>query len=303
MTSNSLPLAGAIDTVYRLNVGVIGTGPDRHERPHKPILLLTVLDGIEEGWARPDRVEWSSALRARFIQSFKAVQSANDEPTPENPFLFMRSDEFWSPVRIAGGAETPLADKPLVGDCDTGKVFGRFSASWRTLIANSSARAELREAIIARYFPDKRAELLGPRNRTTPDTSAESQARRSAAFRREVVEIYDYQCCACGLRIRLPELEFTMVDAAHLIPFSETRDDRPSNGISLCKNHHWAMDQRLISPDENLVWQVSRRVDARRSKGESDLFALGGQALLSPKEEAYRPNPAAVRWRIGRLLN
>ncbi|WP_346189974.1 HNH endonuclease [Rubritalea halochordaticola] len=41
----------------------------------------------------------------------------------------------------------------------------------------------------------------------------------------------------CGLRIRLPG-GHTVVDAAHIIPFSESQDDHPRNGIALCKNHH-----------------------------------------------------------------
>jgi putative restriction endonuclease len=33
-----------IERMYPLNVGVVGHGPERHERPHKPLLLLAVLD-------------------------------------------------------------------------------------------------------------------------------------------------------------------------------------------------------------------------------------------------------------------
>ena len=32
----------AIEVLYRLNTGVIGTGACRHERPHKPVMLLAV---------------------------------------------------------------------------------------------------------------------------------------------------------------------------------------------------------------------------------------------------------------------
>ena len=36
----------AIEWIYGLHVGVVGQGPDRHEKPHKPVLLLAVLDLI-----------------------------------------------------------------------------------------------------------------------------------------------------------------------------------------------------------------------------------------------------------------
>ena len=57
------------------------------------------------------------------------------------------------------------------------------------------------------------------------------------------LEIYDYTCAACGLRVRLND-GFSLVDAAHLIPFNVTRDDSrggrrhsiPTKAKGLCKN-------------------------------------------------------------------
>jgi predicted restriction endonuclease len=50
-----------------------------------------------------------------------------------------------------------------------------------------------------------------------PD-DAPQPSGRNQGFRRKVLEIYDYQCAACGLRINIPDvLDGTSVDAAHLI--------------------------------------------------------------------------------------
>lgn len=39
---------------------------------------------------------------------------------------------------------------------------------------------------------------------------------RSAAFRRLILDLYDHQCAACGLRVRLPTgNEVSFIDAAH----------------------------------------------------------------------------------------
>jgi len=59
-------LTRALDVLYHLKVGVTGVGADRHERPHKPLLLLAVLESLDAGEATPDRVEWSRGLIARF---------------------------------------------------------------------------------------------------------------------------------------------------------------------------------------------------------------------------------------------
>ena len=44
-------LETAIDRLYSLNVGVTGTGGGRHERPHKPLLVLAAFDLSDEDLA------------------------------------------------------------------------------------------------------------------------------------------------------------------------------------------------------------------------------------------------------------
>ena len=46
---------------------------------------------------------------------------------------------------------------------------------------------------------------------------------RTPAFRRVVVEIYDYRCAATGSRLLLDSGE-AMVEAAHIHPFTEAGD-------------------------------------------------------------------------------
>lgn len=125
---------------------------------------------------------------------------------------------------------------------------------------------------------------------------------RSSAFRRKTLEIYDYQCAACGLRIRLPQTDdLTFVDAAHLIPFSVSRNDHPTNGLALCKNHHWAMDRHLIAPTPDRLWRVSRLIEPRRSSGEAELRELDGKPILLPHDDAFLPCQEALEWRAVRL--
>lgn len=299
----------AVEQVYRLSTGVIGSNMDRHERPHKPVLLLAIFDAIAAGEARPDRVPWSNRLRERFAEYFVLVQSRNDECTPENPFLYLRTDGFWQPFVITAQGEAPLEATPLVRDAEAGRVYGRFVQEWQFLLSDPLARLGLRDAIVSRYFPlsqdqlrpmflDGTAPALLPQEGDSDDVLP----GRSSAFRRQVLEKYDYQCAACGLRIWLVEHEITFVDAAHLVPFSATRNDHPTNGIALCKNHHWAMDQRLIAPDPDAVWRVSRYIEPRRSRGEEELARIAGAKLLPPAEPAFAPLREHLEWRHQRLL-
>ena len=295
-------LASALETLYQLNVGVTGTGSARHERPHKPLLLLAVLDSLDAGESRPERIPWSRTLVARFKSLFEVVKKADDDCTPQFPFYHLGSDKFWEPLRGEGVDTRKLATKPSARDADEETVWARFTGEWGALAADPSARAAMRDAIIARYFPEQRALLMPhPEAISRLANSKDIAVRRSSSFRRFVLEKYDHQCCACGLRIRIPEPEITFVDAAHLIPFSESRNDHPTNGVALCKHHHWAMDQRLLAPGPDGHWHVSRWVIPRRSRGEDDLFRLGGQPILMPAEPAYAPSIQALRWRLERL--
>jgi hypothetical protein len=89
--------------------------------------------------------------------------------------------------------------------------------------------------------------------------------------------------------------------AAHLLSWSEFRNDHPTNGLALCKNHHWAMDRNLIAPTPDHDWKVASILDARRSTGEAELLGLHGKSVLLPKDRAFHPDPAGLAWRLNRL--
>lgn len=81
---------GFEEELFNLHVGRVGSGAERRERPHKPLLLVTILDLIATGKARPDRVPWSPELRARFQEYFAIVRAQDDACSPELPFFFLR---------------------------------------------------------------------------------------------------------------------------------------------------------------------------------------------------------------------
>lgn len=316
MPSDNSTFEQAVEALYHLNVGVLGQGMDRHERPHKPLLLLAVLDLIAEGRATPDRIPWGVDLRERFSRYFAQVKKLNDQDTPENPFFYLRQEGWWQPCRQGPHGPQTLEAPPLVRDGSSGQVFARIESPVSAWLLSPTDRLRLREAIIARYFPHARAALsllfqetvaqeLPAHIADTSNEDAEPQPGRSAGFRRIILEIYDHQCAACGLRIRLREMnDLTFVDAAHLIPFSDQElgsNDHPSNGMALCKIHHWAMDHRVIAPTPDGDWRVSRFLEARRSLGESELFSLSGKPILLPHDEAFLPSKEALAWRLERL--
>jgi putative restriction endonuclease len=284
-------LPQAIERLYDLNVGVTPleeVAP--HERPHKPLLLLAAFDLIDEGKATPERIPWCQELRDRFTARFLLVKKHNDQNNPDLPFRYLAGDGFWQAYEMDG--TTPIRREIRVSDI--GQVFARFTGGFQNLVAIPAHRQLMREALIARYFPQLSSSthstsvIQNPTSRVAEDTP---EYGRSPAFRRKILTIYDHQCAACGLRIKLPAgNDVSFIDAAHLIPFSESRNDHPTNGLALCKNHHWAMDRNLIAPCPDHHWHVSKILDPRRSNGEKELVELSGKSLLLPQDEAFHPD-------------
>ncbi len=306
-----MSLNRAISLLYDLHPGTTKAedGAPPHERPHKPLLLLAVLDLIDEGRATPNRIPWCQELRDRFSARFLLVRKHNDQNTPENPFFYLQTQGFWEAWIEDGSRQIPLQTTPLVRQM--GKVFARFTNGIEHLAALPDARDAMREALLSRYFPQLRAiegmEDEAPaadRAAIAADEGANEQTEygRSPAFRRLILDIYDHQCAACGLRIRLSAgNNVSFIDAAHLIPFAQSHNDHPTNGLALCKNHHWAMDRDIIAPCPDLRWHVSPLIDPRRSNGEQELHELAGKSLLLPKDPAFHPDEEGLRWRCGKL--
>ena len=303
-------LSEAIERLYDLNVGTTPVGEGSpHERPHKPLLLLAVFDLIDAGLATPDRIPWCQELRDRFKVRFDVVRKHNDQWNPDLPFRYLAGDGFWLPVEADG--VTPIRREIRVSDL--GLVHARFTDGFEFLVALPENRRQMREALVTRYFPQHAARLLGSpapdltSNILHPPSRAvaedEPEYGRSPAFRRKILEIYDHQCAACGLRIKLPTArDVSFIDAAHLIPFSESRNDHPTNGLALCKNHHWAMDRDILAPGPDLHWHVSKLIDPRRSTGEKELMELAGKSVLLPKDPAFHPVFEGLNWRVERMI-
>jgi len=294
----------AIEQVLSLQPGVVGTGSDRHERPHKPLLVLSAIDLLDAGEATPDRIPWSKTLWDRFALHFENVRSHDDQCNPDLPFYHLKTDGFWQALSDSPEqAEQSLEAPPLKRD--GGTVSGRFSPEVAEVLSDPFQRAQLRAAVISRFFPGKfdapDAANEEDELARVAETTLESGYTRSNSFRKKVVTEYDHQCAACGLRIKLPETSGNFVEAAHLIPFSQSHSDHPTNGIALCQNHHWAMDRHLIAPGPDHLWHTSAILDPRRSNGEAALQELRGLKILLPAEEAYHPSVVALEWRIAAL--
>jgi len=278
-----------------------------YERPHKPVLLLAILELLDRGLLTKNEIPLSAELERVFKRYFEIVRRHNDRPRIENPFYFLSGDGFWELVPKRG--RIPLYEPGNASRAPTLKtlrdVHGRFdSGFYQALLRDAHSRHQLREALIARYFPEQREKLAASWGDDRADHEEEAlhdePPGRDSAFRHAVLEIYDYRCAACGIRVKIND-DCSLVEAAHIIPFGVSRNDKPDNGLALCPNHHWAMDRFLIAPCPDSkhrpgIWRVGLGLDAR-IEGQKDLVALANQPVIPPHEKKFYPAIENLRWR------
>ncbi len=286
-----------------------------HERPHKPVLLLSIIDLLDRGVIKSNAVPLSEELVQTFKRYFAVVKKEDDQPTIQNPFFHLSGDGFWQ--LVPGLGQSPIyrtgatSGAPSVAELRRSVSHGAFEAGFWALLNEPMSRHQLREALIARYFPDKREQLaaLVVQNRAAKvpaKLQEELPPGRDAAFRRTILEIYDYRCAACGMRVLLDQ-SMSLVEAAHLIPFGVSRNDKPTNGLALCPNHHWAMDRHLIAPCPDAkrlagVWRVNGERLDDRIEGQRELVALGGKPVIPPAETKFYPAIESLKWREEHLV-
>jgi putative restriction endonuclease len=110
---------------------------------------------------------------------------------------------------------------------------------------------------------------------------------RGSVFKRLVPRIYNYTCCISGLRIESTS-GIQMIDACHIIPFSESHDDTITNGISLCPNLHRAFDRGLISIDENYRVVVSNAFV--ENDCDYSIKQFERKEIVLPQKDIYQPS-------------
>ena len=287
-----------------------------HESPHKACMLLAVLSMAEAGSLDNNAIRFLPSLLDRYNELFAIVKNESDHPNPYFPFFHLRSESFWHLKAVSGReAVVEAIDSARSYSIVQDNIeYAYLDEELFEYISKYESREELRQLLITRWFgqySDQLNELLTTdkyeRNlrkkvydeiEDQPEVSYDTHAR-DTAFRRVVTEAYDYRCAATGLRMILPGA-LVMVQAAHLIPFSESRDDDPRNGIALTPDFHWVMDRGIISPGADMKWHVSKLIDDRIADNKA-IADLEGKELILPKDKRFWPRSDALESRHSTL--
>jgi putative restriction endonuclease len=319
-----MPLGDYIEAFRKLRINTANAP----RSPHKPIMLLSVIQLFEEGRISENKIQYNQDLLEIYRALFKIVASASDHPNPYFPFFHLKNDggklRFWLPVPLPGRElvlqtmDSARSRSAIEENMD----FVSLAPELYALLQDPTSRAALKDDLLSHWFPQQRVALESAMTQETqihaymrelwqraeapestipePTAPLPPEHTRDPAFCRVVREAYDFRCAASGWRILLPD-GCPMVEAAHLIPFSETHDDDPRNGIALAPTFHWALDRFLIAPGPDLKWHVSPVLDSR-IRDNTELLEFEGKNLLLPKKQKLWPKQEALEWRMQNLL-
>ena len=291
--------------------------------PHKACLLLAVIDAAERGKLVTNRINiYDNSVLAdmNLVNSFRGyMQVANPSGLAKisNPMLRMKSDGFWH-LSPKPGRESYMKKIPQSGGYDYQYLrenvdFIYLDDELHNILMDTGARSTLRDLLIDTWFPNCRQEMHLAASSAQEELEYEQNLKndpltqekppkdevRKPVFRRLVLSAYDHCCAATGLRFLMLDGS-SLLEAAHIKPFSISHDDRTANGMALEPTFHRAMDQYLIAPGPDLKWHVSVSLDERIS-GHKELKKLKGESLLIPRDRKHCPDKHALEWRLDRL--
>ena len=266
--------------------------------PHKPLLLLVLAELAEQGKLTSKSFPLTGELVFRFLAYWTVVAERRPQrPDIHLPFYHMRSDGCWTPLDADG---QPTLERRRA-------VAAELDETFLACLNDADFRKQMRRVLIAKYFVDfaERTalyQLVGLP--VPPDAIVREDARlyeaarergREARFRLTVVPAYNYTCALT--RYRLVTIDSgSIVEAAHIHQFADSRNNHPRNGIALCKNAHWMFDEGLWSLDDDYRVLIDRKRFDESGADELLLSPKANTRILRPADPNYWPDKAHLVW-------
>ena len=290
--------------------------------PHKPLLLLAVIELIERGQIQENKIYLSPDLAETFMRYWSQV--TDRKPNIALPFFHLKSDGFWHLHPNAGYEKVlDVADRiTAISRLREVIAYVSLDDDLFVLLTDASNREIIRQTLIYVYlleFKDGIEGLIAEGKQITEYEQSliseveqpfslqkptapipEESPIRSAGFRQAIMGLYNYTCAVCRLRIVTMDGE-SATDAAHIIPFRISKNDDVRNGISLCKLHHWSFDKGLISLSTTYQVLVSPLMSDQRLT-EWMLTELQDKSILLPERNQLHPAQDALAWHREKVL-
>lgn len=290
----------------------------KYRAPYKPFLLLTIFDLISQGEIKSNLIELTPEFCETFTLYWARIMPPERKSNIAMPFFYLTSDGFWhlvpSPDKERELQTIIERNIPLttVNQINEVTIGAKLDDELFNLIQVKEHRDLLRSILIENYFAPEAKPLLLEQSQINAEAYRYSlellkeeygvrlvpeeikSVARSQGFRIAIVKTYSHRCTTCGIKI-LTSDGHTIVEAAHIIPFSISKNDDPRNGLCLCRSCHWGFDEGLISVSARYEVITSPQLTTN-SNLPSYIVTLAGRGIIHPVEEKFIPDLDNLAW-------
>lgn len=288
--------------------------------PHKPILLLAILKSVESKVITSNRIYITPELIMNFRELWSKLVTTKHQMNFALPFFHMQSEPFWR-IITKPGAFVPLTSSHSIkslGSLNENIQYAEIDKELWDLMLNAQANLTLTKLLLSTYFSESsnvtleygelheiehqimhddqytyKARILDIENNYNNEQGQEILYIRCGIFKREIPKIYNYTCAISKMRIATSS-NAQLVDACHIVPFSVSKNDTITNGISLCPNLHRAFDRGLITIDSSYRVKVSPKLTEDDSPYSIKQFE--GQEIVLPSITSQYPLLENLDW-------
>ena len=291
------------------------------QAPHKPLLLLALMDLAAQGELESAFIEPCFELTERFNRYWGLVRPPSGKCNMAYPFYHLKSEGFWEVVPKPG-MEQDLGERITSSVTRLRSVVlgARIVEELFGLLYQQKTREELRAAILQRYFDSETARALLKEAKQNQEAFEYSQRLLKAAeftpaygrqpdkpqqvrdqgFRKAIMTLYSNRCALCGIRMITSE-GHTIVEAAHIRPWADSRDDRPANGLALCRLCHWSFDRGFMGVGEDYEILVSPLARSEQNN-PGPIMTLEHRPIFMPQKDRHIPDQECLGWHRREVL-
>jgi len=293
---------------YLQKITNLKRGPTKHGlAPHKPILLLAILDLIEKGGITKNTIPLDERLLVSFKEHWELLIETKNVRNIGLPIYHLQNDGFWSTITKEGH----LLEKAISSNQQFLQQLshGIFEEPLFELLQQSEYRAIFRMVLADTFFPNSKQEIQS----TLPSLFQEIEQEvleeapakyrtkisltegfvRDWKFKTKVMDLYNYTCCFSKLKV---EPTFALIEAAHIKPHAKFGINTITNGIPLCVYLHRAFDNGLISLSDDYKILVKGKKTFKETDSPLNLRQFAGQEILLPEADRYYPALENLRW-------
>ena len=129
--------------------------------PHKPILLLSVIELIRKEFIEENKIYLSDELITTFLKYWNYLGSDSHNPDISKPFFHMRSGKFWH-LWANPGYEKAIASKVKLktfAEVKQAIKYAHLDENLFEFLQEPMSRASLLVVLVSRWFPNRHEEI------------------------------------------------------------------------------------------------------------------------------------------------